>query len=212
MIINRRKLLSYRCPFCGSIQYKSFSIFEFQDDKILNKLCDCRKSAINANKDKNGRFTFEVPCIACGDTHKIKITNRNLWFSSINYILCDNTNTEIAYIGEYLEVHNKIDSYEKEIDDLITKLGYNDYFFNIRIMLEVLNRIHDLAEEGSLMCECGSTDVELTLLRDRVKIGCKECSAHTFAFARSNQDLVNLYDWRHIILCKKINIRETMEV
>ena len=200
MIIDRRKLLAYRCPICGLIQYETFSVFNFKDSSNVNRLCNCKRSSIRAYKNKSGKFIFEIPCIICEDNHKVELTNRNLWISSINCVFCDKTNTEIAYIGDQPQVYEKIRSFEKEIDELINKLKYNDYFSNVRIMLEVLNWLHDLAEAGGLMCECGSSNIELNLLSDRVKVSCKECSISTFVFARTTQDLVSLYNSKYFYL------------
>ncbi len=211
MIIERRKLLSYRCPFCGSVKYEPFSIFDFQRGCKLVRLCNCRKSALQAYKDRHGRYLFEIPCIACGSIHEVKFSERSLWDRSINCILCDKTNTEISYIGNHTEVHGKVDSFEKEIDELIYRLGYNDYFKNVRIMLEVLNKIHDLAEEGSVICECGSSNVELILHSNRVKISCKACCASIYVYARTSQDLADLNNCRSLLIlgqaCKKFGGR-----
>lgn len=203
MIINRKRLLSYRCPYCGSMQHQLYSIFDFQGGRPVSRVCNCKRSAVSAYKDAAKNYFFEIPCILCGGMHSFKITKSNLWTKSINSVFCDKTNTEIAFLGEQAKVIKKVGSIEKEIDDLITKLGYNDCFSNIRIMLEVLNRIHDMAEEGNLICECGSSNVELTLLSDRVKVSCRDCSTYIFVSAKSNQDLINLYSSRGLVIYKQ---------
>lgn len=204
MIIDRRKLVSYRCPFCGSMRYEPFSIFDFQKKSKHVILCSCRKSALQAYSDGSRNYNFEIPCIICGSIHKVKFSSRSLWDNCINSIVCDKTNTEIAYVGEQAEVHEKVNRHEKEIDDLIDKLGFDDYFLNVRIMLDVLNRIHDLAETGGLMCECGSSKIGLSLYPDKIKLSCRKCHATMFVHAENNQDLISLCNCERLIIYKQV--------
>ena len=200
MIIERKKLLSYRCPSCGSIEYHQIDIFDVKDGKTLKKLCSCNKSSVSMCRDRVKNYILKVPCIACGETHIYRLHGKKLWTNGINCIVCDKTNTEIAYIGEPSVVRNRITNFDNEVDQLIEKLGYNDYFSNIRVMLEVLNKIHDLAEKKRLICECGSLDAELNLLPEGIKVSCKHCFTYRIVFARSNQDLLKFAATRDLII------------
>lgn len=200
MIIDRKKLLSYRCPDCGSIESHQINVFDIKNGKELNKLCSCRKSGVGIHRHASKVYTLNIPCIICGETHIYKLSGKKLWANGINCIICDKTNTEIAYIGEHSLVQRQIANFYKEVDQLADRLGYNDYFFNVRVMLEVLNRIHDLAENRKLICECGCSHVELTLLPDSIKVRCKYCSTHRFVLAKTNKDLLKIKAARDLII------------
>jgi hypothetical protein len=180
--------------------YHQIDIFDVNEGKMLKKLCSCHKSSFSMCRDRMKSYILDVPCIACGEIHVYRLRGKKLWSNGINCIVCDKTNTEIAYIGQPMMVRNRITNFDNEVDILIEKLGYNDYFSNVRVMLEVLNRIHDLAEKKRLICECGSQDAELTLLPDGIKVSCKHCSTYRIVFARSNQDLLNFAVTRDLII------------
>jgi hypothetical protein len=76
----------------------------------------------------------------------------------------------LCFIGADEEVRKRIDSLEKKFDELIDLFGYDKYFLNTQVMLDALNKIHDIAESGNLYCECGSNEVELLLYEDKINL------------------------------------------
>lgn len=104
------------------------------------------------------------------------------------------------FIGNDEDVRKKIDSLEREFDELINTLGYDNYFVNTQVMFDSLNIIHDIAEKGNLFCECGNNDIELLLLSDKIYLRCKRCPANKIIYASSNEHLKNNLQTKQILL------------
>lgn len=105
---------------------------------------------------------------------------------------CPETGMQICFIGKDEAVRKKIDSLEEEFDELMDTYGYESYFRNTQVMFDTLNRIHDIALNKNLYCECGSTDIGLVLLSDCILLRCAKCGSNKRIPAARNKDLKDL--------------------
>jgi hypothetical protein len=105
-------------------------------------------------------------------------------------------------MGRDEDVRKKIDSLERELDELINLFGYDNYFTNTQVMFDAMNKIHDIAEAGNLLCECGNKDIELLMLPDKIHLKCSKCTGSKIIKASSNSDLKDLLLKQQITLSK----------
>jgi len=152
-------------------------------------LCHCGKSRILVAEEPSRDFKITTPCIGCGSEHIFMLRRKDILHKDINVFYCPVTGMQNCFIGKDEAVRKKVDSLEKELDELIDMFGYDNYFKNTQVMFDSLNRIHDIAEQGNLYCECGCSDIELILLSDRIDLRCKKCAASEIIYAASNEDL-----------------------
>jgi hypothetical protein len=204
MIINTDITIAYKCTLCGAFEFFNISLFGMPTRQSRTLTCRCNKSSITITRESIGHYRISAPCIACSDEHEFTITAKSMISRSIYIQNCPNTNIQHCFIGIDNEVRSKIDKVENELDELINMFGYDSYFKNTRVMFDTLNKIHDIAEKGNLLCECGNDDIELAMLADSVYLKCKKCHADRIIQASSNEDLKHTLCTDHIVLLQEI--------
>lgn len=192
MLIDTSKTIAYKCSSCGSFEFFNISLFSLLHKKENNYYCRCRKSCITIKQEGEGGFLIKTPCMGCGNDHIYFIGKMDMVFKKIRVFNCHETGMQQCFLGKDALVRKKVDNLEKELDELIDMFGYDNYFNNTQVMLDSLNKIHDLAAQGGLFCECGSVNIELVLLSDRILLKCAKCSAGKLVKAATNEDLKDL--------------------
>lgn len=200
MLIDTVATIAYKCSVCGSFNFSSMSLFELRHQKKHILICDCRKSQAVVKVDKSDTLSVLTPCIGCGETHLYTADFKGIMTGDVNIFICPKTGIEHCFIGKDEALRKTIDRLEREQDNLIDTLGYDSYFKNTRVMLDSLNKIHDIAANGNLYCECGNKDIEVVLLSDRIYLKCRKCSGKRILSATSNKDLKDIVTKRHILL------------
>ena len=68
-------------------------------------------------------------------------------------------------------------------------------------MIDTLDRIHDNALAGNIICECGDADIDLVLLSDCILLKCGRCGGSK-RYRRQNSDLKDMLAMNQILLAK----------
>ncbi len=194
MLIDTSITIAYKCFSCGSFEFYNTSLFSLLHKKEKNFYCRCKKSCITVKQEGESGFLIKTPCMGCGNEHIYFINKMDMIFKELSIFNCPETGFQQCFLGKDALVRKKVDNLEKELDELIDMFGYESYFKNTQVMLDSLNKIHDIAAQGSLSCECGSIDIEieLVLLSDRILLKCAKCNANRIVRAETNEDLKEL--------------------
>lgn len=200
MLIDTKKTIAYKCSSCGSFEFFNISLFSLLHKKENSFFCRCRKSCITIKQEGENGFLIRIPCIGCGNEHTYLIGKKNMVFKELNVFNCPETGMQQCFLGIDIPVRKKVDNLEKELDELIDMFGYDNYFKNTQVMLDSLNKIHDIAAQGGLFCECGSVDIELVLLSDRILLKCSRCNAGKLVKAVTNENLKDLMQRQGILI------------
>ncbi|MDP4093522.1 MAG: hypothetical protein Q8920_09190 [Bacillota bacterium] len=210
MLLNASVTIAYKCSACGAFEFfDNISLFELTYKDDYKYECKCGKSAVLIKKDATRNLIINVPCISCGNSHVFVLSRKALLHNSVNILACPENGMKLCFIGNDEEVRKKIDYFEKELDELINMFGYENYFNNTQVMFDSLNHLHDIAENGELFCECGSKDIEVSLLPDKIHLRCRRCEGSRIISAASNVDLKDILSKREITLA---NMASNMEI
>lgn len=190
MLVNTDLTVAYRCPVCGSFRFGDISVFRLGTDTV--KICSCCRCAVRIVRKGRGMYRVSVPCIGCGSNHVYNIEMPSIVKKDVLTFFCDITGIQHFFIGKDEHVRRRVDRYETELEGIADCLGYDSYFKNSHVMLDMLIRLHEMAEQGSLCCECGSGDIEISLLSDRIFLKCRNCPGKKVIFASSNKDLKDI--------------------
>lgn len=175
-------------------------MFKLLYNKEYRFKCRCNNSSIRISIENFKDYKIKIGCIGCGNEHIYLVSRKEILNREINVFHCPETGIQQCFIGRDNDVRRKIDNLEKELDELIDKLGYDSYFKNTRVMIDSLNRVHDIAEQGNLLCECGNKDIELRLLSDKVHLKCNKCQGTLSILAASNEDLKKIENTQMILV------------
>lgn len=171
----------------------------------LSVLGDCCGRKLVASRLKKGFHKINVPCIGCGEDHRIKVHIKSIINNGLQFFFCDNTGIQYCFIGKDDDVKNMVDNYEKELDCIADCLGYDNYFKNSHVMLDTLIKLNDMAEQGNLLCECGSADIDISLLSDRIYLRCRNCPGEGVIYASSNKDLGDILLKKRMLLSRQFD-------
>jgi hypothetical protein len=200
--INTLNTVAFKCPVCGSVEFNQFYLFDLWGKKRLVVPCGCKKGFVKITLKSDNKCLITVPCIACNEKHLFIRDIRELWSDRMLKLTCQHSGMDICFIGQDEIVRSSVDIYEMRMDILMNDIGYEDYFVNNTVMLNTIDRIHDIAEKGNLICECGSIDIELQMYYDRVELFCNKCHANGTIKAATNQDLKPTLRRESIVLCQ----------
>lgn len=204
MLVSMHRTFAYKCPSCGAFEFSNISIFDLNGSGEHETICSCGNKTGIVGFGKKTRGVIRMACIGCGRWHNYKFDISSLIGNRIIECKCPQTGIYLGFLGEDREVRERIDQLEEELDRLISMFGYENYFKNTQVMLQTLNKIHDIAEKGNLFCECGSSDVELVLFSDMIKLKCKKCPGIRIICAGNNMDLKSTLKAQNIFLSSEI--------
>ncbi|ADG83750.1 hypothetical protein [Thermincola potens] len=202
MIIATETVIAMRCPSCGKLEFHKLSRFDFAGTNTVKVSCTCGAPKLIIGTKNRQQFWLQIPCVLCETNHLVYYRARQLWNEQVNFFYCSDTNVELGFFGPDEKVRAVAENYEHNLETLVDELGYDDYFFNPEVMFEVLNYLHDFAEEGYLYCECGSFQIEIDIFPDRIELQCKDCGAESVVYAETDDDLINIQNIKKIELVK----------
>lgn len=203
MLIDMDITIAYKCISCGTFDFISINFFELSMQNSVASKCTCEEAGIRLFQSVKNQYILIVPCIGCGLDHAYKFNREDIFNKDITIYTCPTTGLKQCFIGRDNVVREYVDNFEKELDIIIDGLGYDRYFTNTRVMIDTLNKLHDLAEQNNLHCECGGEDITVTLLKNGVYLKCSKCTGRIFIPASTNNDLKVILRKKSITLNEK---------
>ena len=189
MIVATDAVLAMRCPECGRLDFHDFSRFSFPAGKAVSIGCSCGTTKLVVSTRDYAVYRFQIACLVCETKHLHEITGKLLWSGELCVLTCSDTDLDLGYIGKEAGVKEKISSCEEEMEALVKDFGCDGYFHNAKIMFEVLNRLHEIADQGALYCQCGNTKIEVDLFPDRLELHCDNCDSVNIIYAETDDDM-----------------------
>jgi len=186
--VETEKMFSMRCPACGKLEY--YRLRRFAVGKGMSVNCSCESVKININSRNFSEYQIQVACVFCGGFHVYNFSGKQLWSSGETIILsCDDTGLELGRIGPVETIMKTASDQEDELEFLVDEYGKDGFFYNNRIMYEVLQCLHDIAERGTLYCQCGNRRIEVDIFPDRLELQCSACGSVNIIYAETDDDL-----------------------
>lgn len=200
MVVNTGFVVAFKCTQCGSFKFSDISYFRLRAKGLKKLKCRCGGSfAVAAPAGKN-RILITVPCIGCGEMHEYLAGINDLNRAGEMTCRCRNSGIQHCFVGSDELVRSRVDLLENELERLMDELGYERYFTNSQVMFEAVNRLHDLAEQGKLCCRCGSNNIEIVLLEDKIYLKCRSCPGKSTILAANNKDLGKMLNNKAVLL------------
>ena len=203
MLIDMDVTIGYKCFSCGTFDFTNINLFKLFLQGTVATICKCKGATLELKEVFRNEYKLTVPCIGCGLEHSHIISREDFISKDIKIYKCPITGIKQCFMGRDSIVRAYIDSFEKELDVMIDGLGYDSYFVNTQVMLDTLNKIHDIAEQGNLHCECGCDDIIVSMLKKGINLKCPQCSGSKFIPAASNNDLKKTLQRASIVLFER---------
>ncbi|BBB91223.1 MAG TPA: hypothetical protein PKA28_15170 [Methylomusa anaerophila] len=194
MIIDSVATLALFCLRCGNIQLHYISRFSSQGAGH-RLICSCGQVQATVASAGRRQYILDIPCGICETSHLICFDSKLFWQSKVSKIYCHKANLELGFVGSREVIESTLATHSQaaaklvhDVDDLFDGCDCNSVK-NSQIMLQVLNKIHDIAEQGGVCCCCGSTNITATLLVDAIELNCNHCDGRLIIPARNDNDL-----------------------
>lgn len=192
MVINTGTVLALRCSHCGKFNFHAVSLFAFSGKKNLCFDCDCEKGSVIISKVKRRGFVLKTGCGMCETDHAYYLKYKEFFSGEAFSLNCLQTGIEIGFIGPKDQVIYAVNNQERTFTDLVEDAVFGEFFDNPEIMLQILEYLNRISEDGSLKCKCGNNNIDLDMLPDRVEMVCNDCGNKGVIFAENKDDLLTL--------------------
>lgn len=195
MVISAVSTLALYCPRCGKIELHNVSRFAI-NNAACQLVCSCGQVQGAISSAGRRQYLLDIPCVVCETNHRIFLDSNLFRQPKASKIYCDQENLELGFVGNPEAVAATIAKHKQEVASLASEMaGQADGpgIENSQILLEVLNKIHDIAELGGVYCSCGNmAHLDVDVLVDAVELSCPQCEAHLLIPARDEQDLARV--------------------
>ena len=192
MVINKTTTIAVRCLDCGPFTVETINIFYLSGNGEYEVRCSCghKKARLSCADSRNIKIYYYCP--VCNSEHKRIISAARFWSNAAEYpLVCRVTGLNLGYYGQHQLIKKREMEEKKEMESLVNEFASDD-FVNPEIILEVLDYLHDLADQGALKCECGSVDINISLCNDKLKLLCGNCTNFIIVPASSREELNDL--------------------
>lgn len=205
IVIEYLTTISLRCPVCGKLEIHPIHIFDLSGKGYKDVICECGYKKVKIGTKNFKRYWVQFNCIICELEHTLYFSPGELWGSQLLTIHCPDTDLKLGYMGPEILVQSEIQDQQQDLDAMIKDLGFDDYFCDPEVMLGVLDQLHDIAETGGLLCQCGNHNIDIDMYPDKIELICRECQGMTMLNAKTHLDLEHLKETTKIILTKGKN-------
>lgn len=191
MLINAISTFALYCQQCGKIQMHDISHFSIKKT-VLEFKCSCGHVQARLARASTRQFILSIPCVACQSTHDILFNYKKLLQTKAEQVYCLKDNFELGYFGTRAAIDQILTEQKRECVSLMRETASDEsdeYIEKQHIILGILNKIHDIAEQGGIYCRCGSESVEADLLPDCILVECMHCGAYYSIAAQTEYDL-----------------------
>ena len=190
MLIRDACGLALYCQQCGSIHIHDVPYFP--DERQLRLLCEsCGHEKARLLRLSRGRVAIDVSCVVCGTENRFVYALRRLRHVGLEKIYCTTDRFELGYIGRRRRIEELMRFNQAEFEALHPHDGKN-FIEKQRILLEALNRIHDLARAGEIVCPCGCEELAVDIRGSRIVLECEHCGSFCVVRAENAGDLEKL--------------------
>lgn len=203
MLITSERTVALRCPLCGRLNVRSFTVFDFGREHSLNLECNCGFGFLTISTTDFRDYVLQLPCLICENTHYSRTKHHELWEIPVYKLACPENTTVLGYIGNEKEIMTIVVEEADDPDSIINDEGFNDYFKSPEIMYEIMGKLHAIANRGDLYCSCGQTDINVEVYPERLELHCSACHSLTIVYAENAEDLQAVLDARVVELTEK---------
>jgi len=193
MVINTVSTLALYCSRCGKIHMHNISRFNLKNTGRRNLLCSCGQIQATITSSGERQCLLDIPCVLCQTNHIICLDSKRLWHADMDKIYCVQENFELGFIGARQIIAETVNKFTVEFKKVAADMDeYGDCILNPQVMLETLNKIHDMAAKGGLHCRCGSSAIGAEVLPDGIELECAQCGGQLVIPAQSEGDLTDI--------------------
>lgn len=185
MVLNIASSVAVYCQRCGKIHIFDIPFFSGESKNILR--CDNCSNEIAEVCLKRGKgVVIKTYCGVCKKKNSFVYPMEKLNKKSFEKIFCIEDGFELGYIGSGENIAEFLNYTQAEYEAVYANDNFTD---NGQILLEAVNRVHDLAEIGAIVCPCESHSFYAKVNDDAIILKCQNCKSCAVIPAKISDDL-----------------------
>ncbi len=201
MIINAAVTLALFCAGCGKMHREEISYFSVGNCGARAVNCECGHYIGILNAAGEGRYMLYTACDLCGELHVMDISRRLFSRGRIVRLSLSCAATEIGLAGDREAVDEELSSRSSEMADYLKETLADGESRTPQVMLEIINRLDDLARMGSIGCGvCGGSNIGMAVEETHVLLYCRNCGSIHYFNAADEEDAQMVRHMRYIDL------------
>jgi len=157
---------------------------------------------------RGNKFFVTVYCELCRKNHVLSIEYRRTGSTELRKLYCGENNLELGFVGSRRLIEQTLERHRSAVNRALPDLSSPETE-NSQIMLDILNRVHDIAESGGVICRCGGEAIRAQVLHACIKLQCQNCGAHAIVSARNEADFERLESVQRIELSLSCHSSQT---
>lgn len=186
------------CPRCGKLNLHDVSHFAVRDGS-LDLYCSCRFKQASVSFVGTRQLLVRLDCVLCHSTHQLFFNRQLLKYREPEKIYCPSENFELGLIGRREAIEETLRLHENTFCQVWQEGMKREDLRGQRILLEVLNKVHDIASEEGIYCMCGSHQMTADILPEGVLLTCLSCGGYELIRA-TEENLARLYAYDQIAI------------
>lgn len=198
MLIHANWSVALYCQRCGKIEIHDVSYF-MKQESVKTLRCSCNHPQATLTRTASKQIKLQIPCGGCNSLHEANYKTKNLLKLKLEKIYCSKDFFELGYIGKREEIEAVLAFTKREFERIIHS---EEQIEKQQIFLEVINKLHDIAEQGGIFCPCESKAIKANLLGDSVILECLHCGSYCMISAKDEDDLEKVRDLEYIELAQ----------
>lgn len=196
--------IGYKCDICGRLNINKVNLFEISKNGVIDLKCECENSHISIARAKKN-YVFKASCFDCGCVHTYSFHLNEIL--SLKNVICPYSKENMFYVGAQQSVIKMLEKLESNLNIMAEEMGFKSQFVNQDVMIQVLDKIHEYANKGNILCSCGDPDLSLRLMSNGILLTCERCYDSITINARNIEDLLALVDKGYVQLISGKNQR-----
>lgn len=203
MIVTTQRQIALRCPVCGQLELHPLSLFSFSGSSTMTFRCTCGFTKLTIATRDYKTYSLQFTCMVCDEIHIVNMRSAQIWKSDLAPIACPVVAHELGYIGDEERLEELMMENSRNMESVLNDMGFDDFFANPTIMIQVLSHLHHVAEEGHLYCQCGNKDIQVDVFPEKLELRCPCCNSLSVVYAENQEDLELVRNVRVIAMTEK---------
>lgn len=178
------------CQCCGKLHIHDIPYFI--GSRKISLRCSCgHEQAVLFGIDAQ-HIGLQISCVVCNLWHKAVFSLKKLRRLPLEKIYCRKDHFELGYIGRRSKIEAMLESSRHELDLWQKEVGVPYPIEQQQILLQALNRVHDLAARQGVFCRCGNREISVDIKESVIVLECGRCGSYHEIDARTDEDLQKL--------------------
>lgn len=181
---------AFYCQRCGKVHVHDIPYFAAHRTVLR---CDrCGQAQVVCERGDGGRqIAFSVGCVLCGKETPAVYPLKRLPKIRLEKVFCQHDHFELGYIGRRHLIEELLAFNQAEFEALHPHEGKN-FIEKQPILLEALNRVHEMAAQGDVVCPCGCGLISADIRGSSIVLSCEVCGSYYVLRAETEKDLARL--------------------